>query len=200
MALTFKHPFTCIVAGSTGCGKTQFVVRLIENACRMIVPPPLKFVYCYGAYQPLFDRVTGVQFHDGLPDSSMLTPRTLLIIDDLMAEADERVTKIFTKHSHHQDVSIVFLTQNIFHKKSRTICLNAQYLVLFKNPRDAAQIGYLARQMYPTRPKYMMEAYADATTDPYTYMVVDLKPDTDEKLRLRSGIFPGEKHYAYVPK
>ena len=34
----WKHPFTCIVAGPTGCGKTTFVTRLLRNASTMIDP------------------------------------------------------------------------------------------------------------------------------------------------------------------
>ena len=66
------------------------------------------------------------------------------------------------------DVSVMFLTQNIFHKKAKTMTLNAHYLVLFKNPRDASQLTYLARQMYPSKPKFMIDAFADATSEPYT--------------------------------
>ena len=69
----------------------------------------------------------------------------------------------------------MFLTQNIFHKSARTKTLNSHYLALFKNPRDATQITYLARHMYPTKPKFMIETFADATKDPYIYLVVDLK-------------------------
>ena len=36
----WKHPFTCIVAGPTGCGKTMFVARLLQNASTMIDPSP----------------------------------------------------------------------------------------------------------------------------------------------------------------
>ena len=48
----------------------------------------------------------------------------------------------------------------------RTISLNAHYLILFKNPRDASQINHLAKQMYPTKSKFMVEAYRDATLPP----------------------------------
>jgi hypothetical protein len=143
-----------------------------------------------------------VEFNEGIPDESMLTKGTLLILDDLMHETDDRITKIFTKHSHHRGVSVMYLTQNIFYggKQNRTIGLNAHYLVMFKNPRDATQISYLARQMYPKKSKFVLEAFADATSKPYTYLVFDLTADTEDKLRIRSGIFPGEVPYAYVPK
>ena len=73
-------------------------------------------------------------------------------------------------------------------KHVRTITLNAYYLVLFKNPRDAGQFAILARQMYPNLFKFAIEAYADATKVPYGYILIDLKPDQDEQCRLRTNI------------
>jgi hypothetical protein len=200
MALQWKHPFTAIVAGPTGCGKTSFVLKLIKFADSVIVPSPTRVIWCYGSYQEIFDTVRNVEFHEGIPDVSKLGKGTLVILDDLMHEADDRVNKIFTKHSHHIGISVVFLTQNIFYKGARTMTLNSHYIVLFKNPRDAAQISFLARQMYPSKPKFLIEAFADATTQPYTYLLIDLKADTEDSYRLRSGLFPDELNYAYLPK
>src|SRR6185436_6207776 len=108
-----------------------------------------RIVWCYSVYQSLFYSLRNVEFHEGIIDINSLERGTLLILDDLMHEADENVEKIFTKYSHHNSVSVLFLTQNIFFKNTRTMSLNSQYLILFKNPRDATQITHLARQMYP---------------------------------------------------
>ena len=40
MDTSLKHPFTCIVAGPTGCGKTTFVTRLLRFALFIIDLPP----------------------------------------------------------------------------------------------------------------------------------------------------------------
>ena len=200
MSLVWKHPFTAIVCGPTGSGKTSFVLKFIANVAIIMSPQPKRIIWCYGVYQSAFDSVRNVEFHEGLPDAEALKPNTLLILDDLMHESDSRVDKIFTKHSHHIGVSVMFLTQNLFHKGTRTMTLNAHYLVIFKNPRDKTQITYLARQMYPGRSKFVTEAFEDATAKPYSYLVVDLKADTEEKMRLRSGIFPGEDNFVYIPR
>ena len=204
MTLPLLHPFTALVAGPTGSGKTRFVFRLIENARTMIDPPPRRIVYCYGEYQRLFDDYSGVMFHRGLPELEYFdgSEPVLLVIDDLMNETDESVANLFTKGSHHRNVSVVFLVQNLFHKNKhvRTISLNTHYIVLFKNPRDASQFTNLARQMYPNRSAFAVEAYKDATREPYSYLLVDLRPEQDEDLRLRTNIFPGESQYVYVPK
>ena len=205
MDVRLKHPFTCVVAGPSSSGKTQFVFRLIRHADRLVDPPPEKIVYCYGEFQPSFLEFSQVEFHEGLPDVSSFDGRSrvLLIIDDLMNEADQNVCNLFTKLSHHRNVSIVFVTQNLFHRNRhvRTMNLNTHYVVLFKNPRDAGQVAIMARQMYPRKSNFVVEAFRDATREPYGYLLIDLKPETDDRYRFRTNIFPDdERQYAYVSK
>ena len=202
--LPLVHPFTATVAGPTSCGKTAFVLKLIENAQRMIDPPPRKIVYCYGEFQQLFCQYPHVHFREGLPATDEFdgSEPVLLVIDDLIQETNETVANLFTKGSHHRNVSVLFLAQNLFPKNkfARTISLNAHYMVLFKNPRDASQFANLARQMYPKKWQFAVEAYKDATREPYSYLLVDLRPEQDEDLRMRANVFPGEQQYVYVPK
>ena len=56
----------------------------------------------------------------------------------------------------------------------------------------------LAHQMYHQRTKYFLEAYTVATAQPHGYLVIDMKQETPDILRLRSHIFPGEKQIAYA--
>lgn len=202
--LTLHHPFTGIVCGPTGCGKTRFCFRLVKYREDIIEPSPQRIVWCYGIYQEAFKDLRNVEFQEGMPDISQFDKRhrTLLVIDDLMTEVSDKTTELFTRGSHHMNISILFLTQNLFagNKQNRTISLNTHYFCIFKNPRDRTQIGVLARQMFPTNWRYMMEAFADATEKPYSYLFVDLKPETEDRYRLRSGIFPDEPNYFYVPR
>ena len=110
--LTFRHPFTAIVAGPTSSGKTRFVFRLIENVSQMIDPSPNKIFYCYGEHQQLFCRYPRVDFHQGLPELTDFdgSEPTLLIIDNLMHETNETVVNLFTKGSHHRNVSVMYLS------------------------------------------------------------------------------------------
>ena len=148
----------------------------------------------------------GVRFVEGLPDMEQWgiedKKRRLVVIDDLMAETDDRITKLFTKGSHHRDISVMYIVQNLFgkNKEQRTISLNSHYLVLFKNPRDGSQITNLAKQMYPGRVSYVQESFKDATSVPHGYLLLDLRQDTPDHMRLRSSIFPDEQHVVYIPK
>ena len=169
----FMHPFTTIIAGPSSSGKSMFCMRLIRNALECIAPSPERIVYCYSVYQTLFDQYPDVEFVEGLPNLNMFdgVKRTLLIIDDLMHETNDTVSKLFTRISHHKNVSVVYLTQNLFNnnKHNRTISLNAHYMVLFKNVRDATQVHCLARQRFPKNSEAMMQGYKDATGKPYGY-------------------------------
>jgi len=48
--LPFKHPFSSIVSGPTGSGKTNFGMRLINNVNVMIKATPSKTVYYFAEY------------------------------------------------------------------------------------------------------------------------------------------------------
>ena len=80
-----------------------------------------------------------------------------------------------------------------------TICLNAHYLVLYKNPHDKSQIRYLANQIFPEISKFLTKVYEHATQDPHSYILIHLHPETPEQYRVLSNIFPGEQIRFYLP-
>lgn len=200
----WQHPFTCVVAGPTGCGKTQWVVNFLENITEIMHPPASRIVYSYGEWQPIYTTLpTHVELQEGLNDIPEYAPETtLLVIDDQMDEVNKNVLRLFTKGSHHRNISVIYIVQNLFGKNKdyRTISLNAHYLVIFKNPRDASQITHLAKQMYPGQNRYVQEAFTLATREPYGYLLLDLKQSTPDALRLRGRIFPGEENEVYIQK
>ena len=80
----------------------------------------------------------------------------------------------------------------MFHQggQHRTRNLNVHYLVLFKNPRDSTAIDFVARQAFPDKRKFLLQAYKDATFDqPYGYLFLDFTQQCPENLRVRTDIF-----------
>ena len=206
--MVFSHPFTAIVSGPTKSGKTVFTTTLINNALNMIQPPPQEIFWCYGEWQPAYHQLMerGVKLIDGVPDMSQLkkSPEIpkLIIFDDLMQDikSDQHLVKLFTRGSHHWNLSVVHIVQNIFYKGLRTSRVNVQYLVLMKNPADQLQASTLAKQLYPGKTKYFMESYNDAVSKSFGYLFIDLSQNTPENMRLRTNIFPSEQCIVYVPK
>ncbi len=190
-----RTPFTCIVAGATGSGKTEFVLKLLRNRRTMFEPPVERVIYSYERYQSKFDGLEGVEFVKGADYQLRRGENALLVIDDQMHDSPDDLVKLFTVDSHHLGVSVIFITQNLFaqSKQYRTVALNAQYLFLFKSPRATTQVTTLARQLYDgRRARAFVDAYRHATTEPFSYLMVDLKPDTPERLRVRANVLPDE--------
>ena len=77
------------------------MTRILRHAAAMIDSPPKKIPWCYGEWQEAYATMdlVDVRFEEGLPTAAMFesTTRNFIVIDDLMAETDERVTTLFTK-------------------------------------------------------------------------------------------------------
>ena len=129
--------------------------------------------------------------------------RNLVVLDDQMAEAGkmEEMSNLFTKGSHHRNITVVYIVQNVFDKGKvhRTISLNSHYIVLFKNPRDQGQMRSLAQQVFPSQVKYFMDAFLEATKKEHGYLLLDLHPLTPDRLRVRSRIFKPDELEIYAP-
>ena len=161
----FEHPFTSMAAGMKGSGKTVWVQSLLTQAYRMINLPPEKIV-CF-AYMEMLVTIPNIEFVKGIPTALeqdayfSVNKRNLIVFDDQMTDAgkDQRIVNLFTRGSHHRNLSVIYIVQNVFHqgKGSRSISLNSHYLVLFKNPRDELQVLTLAKQMYPGRTDFFLK-------------------------------------------
>ena len=119
-----RHPSSVIIAGPSGSGKTELVEQWLRDQ-NLFQVKPKKIVYAYDRWQHRCERMQkqdGVQFHRWLPDPRQLTQwfgRTrvkVLVLDDLMEEGgqDKRVLDLFTKHSHHRNITVLYLRQDLF--------------------------------------------------------------------------------------
>jgi len=179
----------------------------------MTNPPPERIIWCYKGWQPLLNEmqsmIKNIIFMQGLPDNlnddSFIDTGypSLIIIDDLMRDAtnSKDLCELFVERSHHSNISVACILQNGFSKgkENRTMSINAQYIVLFKNPRDQIGPAILARQMYPSHLKKFMIKYTEATKRPYGYLYIGLKQNTPEEDRLKTDIFdsvPDNKRFS----
>ncbi|MES9880476.1 MAG: hypothetical protein ABW185_06290 [Sedimenticola sp.] len=212
--IKFETPCTISIISATNGGKTTFVERMLQNSGGMFNDDFSKIVYCYGStWQPIFDDMLKTKpdiiFKVGVPSVGELETftadqtHTCLVLDDLMCEINSTsgVEKIWTVHSHHLRMTVIFLTHNLFPKSpaARSISLNTKYFVLFKNHRDALQIQHFSRQIYPNQSKFFMKAYQLATENLWGYLLVDLSSFSNDDYRLRTRIFPNEDTVIYQP-
>jgi len=47
----FHHPFMCVVAGTTSCGKNEFVAKFIQHVKQMMTPTLQRIIGRYGERQ-----------------------------------------------------------------------------------------------------------------------------------------------------
>ena len=109
----FVHPFTCMVAGMTGSGKTVWVKSLLQQAQRAISLPPETIVWCYSQWQPAYlesmTTIPNIEFVKGIPENL-----------EKDAGNEKRIVNLFTKGSHHRNLSvIIYIVQNLFHLKEK---------------------------------------------------------------------------------
>ena len=127
--------------------------------------------------------------------------QTVIILDDLVSETDVHVSKIFTKLSLSKCFSVVSDTKLVLqgqtHQNNKSQCAFFGY---FQKRLRHYTDCYLARQMFSGQSSFMMKSFRDASLVPFGYLLIDFKPDIDERCRLRTNIFPGETHYVYIRK
>ena len=84
--IKFKHPFTCIISGPSSCGKSTFIMKVLQDLT-LIDPKPENVYYCYAERQPMYNHLKGnIEFIEGLMNFENIdsNKRNLIIIDDLM--------------------------------------------------------------------------------------------------------------------
>ena len=210
--LKLKHPFSMLLSGARRTGKTFFVTRLLSRN-REFITPAIDWVFWFAPSRQdalineLEKNLDGhFTFVNGLPENEDVIDhvrvrggRKLIVLDDVMEEASKRsdIKHLFTR-GRHEDVSVIFLSQNAFHRGAhfREMSLNSDYFVIFKNVRDASTITTIGKQMKLT--KFLPWAYKQATAESYSYLFCDMRTDTNEKLRFRGDIF-ARYPIVYVP-
>lgn len=203
----FISPFTMIIAGPSGSGKTQLLRSILKNHRILIHPekPIIKVIWVYGVWQENYNKHipnVDIEYSDSVPNEDELKIKKpdLVVIDDLMNEIcdDKSVSNLFTKTSHHLNINVILIIQNLYKqgKQMRNLSLNSHYLVLMKNPRDVSQIDVLGRQLKIS--KALDEAYKDASKSAYGYLVIDFKQTTPRECMLRTRVIPENNKFSPI--
>ena len=105
---------------------------------------------------------------------------------------------MFTRYSHHLNLSVIVITQSMF-DISRICRLSTHYLVLFKSLNDTLNIQTIGRQIFAKQFKWFYDSYEDATRERHGYLIVCNHPQQeDERLRLIGDLFGVVK--VYLPR
>jgi hypothetical protein len=97
-------------------------------------------VWGYGEFSRLIPDLErqGVTVCAGMPSDDLIrsVPKPcVVVLDDLMGEVEpKRLADAFTKKAHHNNFTVIFLSQNLFDKAMRVPRSNAQYIFLMRAP------------------------------------------------------------------
>jgi len=199
------HPFSMLLCGSTMSGKTTFLSRLLSKIDILMSEKLTRIIICYGEHQEIYEKMKledkRIELQQDLNFELFEHDKTLVVLDDFMHEVtkSQEWESFFTKGVHHKSTSVIFITQNLFPRgrSSKVIRINTQYYVIFKSPGLLSQISILARQLFPHHPKFLTEAYKDATKLAFSYLFINLHPQCDESLRLSTNILTSEVFYSF---
>ena len=206
MDFRLKSDRVMCVSGPSQSGKTQFVLKLLEQKEELFENPLNKILWCYGIHDvnlQNFLHQKGYKTLRGLPKEQDIEPHSICVLDDLLSESEssKEVTNMCTRAAHHKPCFVIFISQNLFPggKEARTRSLNTHYYVVFKNPRDKLQFEILARQISPTRSKDLIAVYEDATRDAHGYLFIDFTQECPDNIRYRTNIFESPVTYYALP-
>jgi hypothetical protein len=196
--MLFHHPTSVLLFAPSSGGKTEAVLRIIDQRAKLFDKKIDEVLYFYTHYNQRFSKVKGVKFIQGhatdIPDDGK---SRILVSDDSMTDkfALQRLVSIYTMESHHKNTSVFFLAQDLFFSRSmRTVSLNTKIFMLFANLRDGRSVENLFSQMsFDTA--FLRAIYKDATGKKFGFLCIDLDKNTSPLLRFSTNIF--ENHAAY---
>ena len=98
-------------------------------------------------YDMIREQYPGIEFEKEWRDEIFysLSPeqQNIMVLDDQIsvASSSTSVADLFTKGSHHRNLTVIYLVQNVYNqaKSQRTISLNSHYCVVVRDGRDASK-------------------------------------------------------------
>ena len=200
--LTFKENFKILVAGPSACGKTVSVFKFVTNLPLYARKKIDVIIYVYKIYQSKFDEMVGVIDHfiqDEVDVFNKIKSITggrpaLIIFDDLIGSPRlPEIADFFMVDARHSNMSMMFLSQRLFvnDESFRQLSRNSDYIWLFKNPRDASEIGRLAQQLTPGN-RSLIKVYNNATESPWSFLSINLTQDCPKEIKYTSNYFEND--------
>ena len=203
------HPYRILIIGGSGTGKTNALLKVIQNQ------PYIDKIYLYAKdpyevkYQFLINKRERVginrlndpkafieyfnDIHNVYKNIDNCNPdkenKILIVFDDMIAdmiknkELNSIVTELFIR-GRKLNISFAFITQSYF-KVPKDVGNNSTHFFIMKipNKRELQQIAINHSSNINTRD--FIEIYRKCTDKPYSFLVIDTTLSSNNRLRFR---------------
>jgi hypothetical protein len=194
-----NHPFRMAIIGSSGSGKTQLVVHIIEKMrgtfgnIKIFTKDQDEPIYNF-----LKDQIPGdqLQVYDGiseLPDLNNknlvtqmfdTTMQHLVIFDDLVLLKDQSKIKEYFIRARKiaKGISLMYLSQTYFGIPS-VIRKNLTYLILKKLANEMDLKRILSEYSLGCSKEYLMETYNRCTSEKTNFLLINIDGTPENKFK-----------------
>ena len=207
------HPCRILIIGSTGLGKTNGLLNLINNQ------PDIDKIYLYvkdpyeaknqflinkrenTGFQHFNDPRAFIEYSNDMQDvhknieeyNTVKECKIIILFDDMIADMinnkklNSIVTELFIR-GRKLNISLVFITQSYF-KVPKDVRLNSTHFFIMKipNKRELQQIAL--NHSSDISSKDFIKIYKKCTAEPYSFLVNDVTLASDNLLRFRRNLF-----------
>ena len=211
----FKHPTQMLVGGPTKSGKTTLCLRLLREREKMFSHQFRDIYWFYKMENSIrhakkeFPEINYVEgnvsnkFVDGLDVDS----DKLLICDDMQDMVSNNKTldglmNIFTRDSHHKNLTVIFLVQDLFLKNMNKVAGQCENVIAMTNGSSLSNILNMGRRQFgPGMSPFLKWALLQVKChSDHGYLCLSSGADISPCEACKTNIFPGEKNTFFVAK
>lgn len=201
--------------------------RILCNGDKTMTKQPQELVWLYAKgssdkekiFTPLEEsmHLQGVKcrFLEGYPDELLKSNKLftsdkdqlkVLVIDDLWQKVAnlESLQDIFTIHSHHSNIQVFLLCQNLYgatqsHRHViQNLIRNSSYIIIFADRRSISTVKQIANFYYPGETYRLVKPFLNLIkSSSYDYIVIDLL-NKNEHFMIRQNGLIGDDAYCFI--
>lgn len=187
-----KVPFRMLIIGSSGAGKTQTLLNIIHNMGDTFHDI---YIVTKNKNEPLYEYLEdklgkhGLSVVEGIDNAPDLDKdinkedQTLIIMDDLVLERNQRILEEYFLRARKQNCSLIYISQSYF-AVPQMIRKNLTYLVIKQLANLPDLFRILREYSLGVDKKQLMKIYEDSTKDnKQDFLLVDLDAEPKDRFR-----------------
>jgi hypothetical protein len=169
-----------LVVGRSASGKSVLTNCIINQRSKLF-ETPINRVW-YVSPKPVSTiTAPGVVFLKEIPTN--IPQNTLIVVDDSMMEPDilKQVARLSIREIHHTNSHLIVLVQRLYvcNPHYRVLMDQLTHVILFKLTKGFLTLSRFITDVFPTQHReYFWDAYKQATTKPYGYLMIDLSGES----------------------